>query len=138
MKLLLTGATGFVGKQLTLRLLGEGHEVYALARNERKADQLLASVPTKLQSNLTIINGDISKKQAGVSEEQMLELKDSIDTVYHIAAFLSFDEEDRELTFEINLNGTRNMLEFSKAINVENFFHVSTAYTLGNQEHANE
>ncbi|MGI8314945.1 SDR family oxidoreductase [Halobacillus mangrovi] len=138
MKLLLTGATGFVGKQLTLRLLNEGHEVYALARNERKAEKLLDAVPKELQSNLFIINGDISKKQAGVSDEKIKELKNHIDTVYHIAAFLSFDEEDRELTFKVNVDGTRNILEFAKEIGVKNFFHVSTAYTLGDKLYGKE
>ncbi|MBC7540692.1 MAG: TIGR01777 family protein [Bacteriovorax sp.] len=37
MKILITGATGFVGKKLTLKLLGMGHEVHILTRDKQKA-----------------------------------------------------------------------------------------------------
>jgi uncharacterized protein (TIGR01777 family) len=40
MKILITGATGFVGKKLTLKLLGMGHEVHILTRDKQKAKRL--------------------------------------------------------------------------------------------------
>lgn len=138
MNILLTGATGFVGKQLTIRLLNEGHTVYALARNERKADTLIESLPVELQNKLFIIEGNITNDRAGVSADHIERLKGTIDTVYHIAAYLSFDDSEKEKTFDINVNGTRNILEFSKVIQAKNFFHVSTAYTLGDQLYATE
>ncbi|WP_347549147.1 SDR family NAD(P)-dependent oxidoreductase [Pseudalkalibacillus hwajinpoensis] len=138
MNILLTGATGFVGKQLTIRLLREGHTVYALVRNERKADNLIKSLPTELQSNLFIMEGNITKDQVGVSRETLGVLKDTIDSVYHIAAYLSFDDSEKESTFHINVNGTRNILELAKAIKTKKFYHVSTAYTLGHQLYASE
>ncbi|WP_394171715.1 SDR family NAD(P)-dependent oxidoreductase [Guptibacillus hwajinpoensis] len=138
MNILLTGATGFVGKQLTIRLLNEGHTVYALARNERKADTLIESLPAELQNKLFIIEGNITNDRAGVSAENIDRLKDTVDTVYHIAAYLSFDDSEKEKTFDINVNGTRNILEFSKVIQAKNFYHVSTAYTLGDQLYASE
>ncbi|WP_226579872.1 SDR family NAD(P)-dependent oxidoreductase [Halobacillus litoralis] len=138
MNILLTGATGFVGKQLTIRLLSEGHTVYALARNERKAQALEKAVPSEFQQQLIHIHGDISKKLVGVSSEDVERLTNQIDTVYHIAAYLSFDEQDREKTFEINVEGTKEVLELSKKIGTENFFHVSTAYTLGDAQYAEE
>lgn len=138
MNILLTGATGFVGKQLTLRLLSKGHTVYALARNERKAEALVAAVPANLQEQLVIMEGDISKEEVGVSKENIDRLNNQIDTVYHIAAYLSFDDDEKEKTFAINVDGTRNILELSKKIAVKNFYHVSTAYTLGDQLYAKE
>ncbi|WP_377888034.1 SDR family oxidoreductase [Alkalihalobacillus sp. R86527] len=133
MNILLTGATGFLGKQLTTRLLNEGHIVYALIRNERKADHLIESLSTALQNKLFIIKGNIADERLGVSAETIDLLQDKIDTVYHIAAYLSFDDREREKTFALNVNGTRNVLEFSKEIRAKSFYHVSTAYTLGNQ-----
>jgi len=138
MNILLTGATGFLGKQLTIRLLQEGHSVYALARNEKKSESLMESVPTALQPELTVVKGDIGKENVGVSEEAMEELKDTIDTVYHIAAYLSFDDTEKEQLFDINVNGTKRILDLSRYIRVKRFFHVSTAYTLGDQLHAEE
>ncbi|MFC0523640.1 SDR family NAD(P)-dependent oxidoreductase [Pontibacillus salicampi] len=138
MKILITGATGFLGKQLTLRLLDEGHTVYAIARNQRKADSLLHAVPEETRGNLFIVEGDLTEPLAGISEQNVKMLRNTIDTVYHSAAYLSFNSEEREKTFHINVNGTKNMLELTKAIEAPNFFYVSTAYTLGTKLHAKE
>jgi nucleoside-diphosphate-sugar epimerase len=138
MNILITGATGFLGKQLTLKLLSEGHNVYALARNKRKGEKLKLEVPSTVERNLTIIEGNLSEKQAGVSEEQIQALQGKIDTVYHSAAYLSFDEEERDKTFRINVDGTQHIIELAKEIHAPNFFYVSTAYTLGTKLHATE
>ncbi|QOR66409.1 SDR family oxidoreductase [Cytobacillus suaedae] len=138
MNILVTGSTGFVGKQLTIRLLELGHSVYALIRNHKKAEDLLSSVPLEYKERLLIIEGDITSAGLGISPEVSMTLKDQIHKIYHIAAYLSFDPNEREKSFEINLEGTRNVLEFAKSINVQNFYHVSTAYTLGEKLSANE
>ncbi|KGX86358.1 SDR family NAD(P)-dependent oxidoreductase [Pontibacillus litoralis] len=138
MNILLTGATGFVGKQLTIRFMQQGHTVYALARNERKADQLMQAVPLEAQHRLFIIEGDLMKENAGIHEEDIDLLTGEIDTVYHSAAYLSFDNTEREKTFHINVTGTRNMLELAKKIQAPHFNYVSTAYTLGMKPHAKE
>ncbi|SFJ76279.1 Nucleoside-diphosphate-sugar epimerase [Halobacillus dabanensis] len=138
MNILITGATGFLGKQLTLKLLSEGHSVYALARNKRKGEKLKQEVPPHSQRNLTIIEGNLSERHAGISNEQLQLLQGEIDTVYHSAAYLSFDDEERDKTFRINVEGTQHMIELAEEIQAPNFFYVSTAYTLGTKLHATE
>ncbi|HAQ07452.1 MAG TPA: hypothetical protein DCR24_08035 [Bacillus bacterium] len=133
MNIFLTGATGFVGKKLTESLLEQGHVVYALIRNSKKAEALSSSIPTDLQKNLVMVEGDVSRRKAGLSVEVVNLLNGVIDSVYHAAAFLSFDENVKDQTFAINFEGTRNILELSKEIKAKDFFHVSTAYTLGQQ-----
>lgn len=49
MKILMTGATGFIGKALTMRLLAEGHDVAALTRNVEHARSVLGDDVTPLQ-----------------------------------------------------------------------------------------
>jgi nucleoside-diphosphate-sugar epimerase len=138
MTILLTGATGFVGKQLTLSLLENGHKVYALVRNPRKAENLLTSMPFHLREQLHLVEGDITQEQAGISEEILQSLTQKIETVYHMAAYLSFKDNEKEKTFRINLDGTKNILELAKRFKVKRFFHVSTAYTLGEKSEAKE
>ncbi|WLR48000.1 SDR family oxidoreductase [Halobacillus litoralis] len=138
MNILITGATGFLGKQLALKLLKEEHNVYALVRSPRKAENLRQEVPSDAKGNLHIIEGDLSLKNAGVSEEQLQDLREKIDTVYHSAAFLSFDENEREKTFKVNVDGTKNVLHLAKEIDTANFYYVSTAYTLGMKRYASE
>lgn len=52
MKILVTGATGFIGGRLTRRLLAEGHEVRALVRNPHKANRLRAAGAELFQGDL--------------------------------------------------------------------------------------
>ncbi|GGD10408.1 SDR family NAD(P)-dependent oxidoreductase [Pontibacillus salipaludis] len=138
MNILLTGATGFLGKQLTLRLLDEGHSVYAIARNPRKAGSLIQAVPEEVQANLSIIEGDLTQDKAGVSSKDLSFLMNKIDTIYHSAAYLSFDDSERDKTFHINVSGTKNMLELAQEINAQHFSYISTAYTLGTKLYAKE
>ncbi|RDY72702.1 SDR family NAD(P)-dependent oxidoreductase [Halobacillus trueperi] len=138
MNILITGATGFLGKQLALKLLNDSHNVYALVRSQRKAENLKEDIPADAKGKLHVIEGDLSLKNAGVSEEQLLRLRDQIDTVYHSAAFLSFDENERDKTFKVNVDGTENVLHLAQDIHAANFYYVSTAYTLGMKRQASE
>ncbi|KKK37492.1 short-chain dehydrogenase [Mesobacillus campisalis] len=138
MKILLTGSTGFVGKQLTLSLLEDGHDVYALVRNQKKAENLVASTPFHLREHLHLVEGDITRDHAGIAEDMIRSLTQNIHAVYHMAAFLSFHKEDKEKTFKINYEGTKNILELARRLKVKHFFHVSTAYTLGKKFEARE
>ncbi|WP_026689786.1 SDR family oxidoreductase [Alteribacter aurantiacus] len=139
MKIFVTGATGFVGSKLTERLLEKGHEVYALVRSERKKKALMDRIPHSLMDRFHVVFGSLSDATLGLEEEKIEELKrEHIDIVYHSAAYLSFDDREREKSFDINVEGTRNILDFSLRIGVEKFFHVSTAYTLGMKEFGTE
>lgn len=131
MNIFLTGSTGFVGTRLVKELLAEEHNLYALVRTEEKAKKVLEKLPPNAKNQITFLYGDITEQGLGLSDEQKERLVDNIDVVYHIAAYLSFDPSEKERTFAINVEGTRNVLEFAKDIKVKKFFHVSTAYTLG-------
>ncbi|WP_216830586.1 SDR family NAD(P)-dependent oxidoreductase [Alkalihalobacterium elongatum] len=139
MNVLLTGGTGFVGKQVILGLLRTGHTVFSIIRNTRKGDKLLASIPTEHRGRFHIIEGDISLEDVGLSQDAIMTLKQNqIDAVYHMAAYLSFDPKDKDKTFHINVTGTKYLLELTKKISAKRFFHVSTAYTLGTEVYAKE
>ncbi|TMW73318.1 SDR family oxidoreductase [Alteribacter natronophilus] len=139
MKILVTGATGFVGKKLTKSLLKKGHAVYALVRSERKKKELIEAIPANLQNRFSIVFGSLEDASLGLDNDKLKELKqDGIDLVYHSAAYLSFDDRERGVSFDVNVEGTRHILEFSRKIGVKRFFHVSTAYTLGMKDYAEE
>ncbi|MDG5788356.1 SDR family NAD(P)-dependent oxidoreductase [Evansella sp. AB-P1] len=131
MNILITGGTGFVGSTLVKKLLEDQHHVYILARSQKKVEKLLQSLSSKQLKFLNIIEGDLSLENVGLSKQTLKDLTGTIDAVYHSAAFLSFDEEDREKLFHINVNGTKNLLNVSKTLGIQKFIHVSTAYTLG-------
>src|SRR5918999_1473359 len=120
---LLTGATGFVGKEILDRFLDRGRRVYALVRaeNDTAAEARLAP-----HANLTPVAGDIEKPGLGLASPP-----EDVSTILHCAASVSFDlslDESRR----VNVDGTRNVLDLAKRCDrLERLSYVSTAYVAG-------
>ncbi|WP_027964966.1 SDR family NAD(P)-dependent oxidoreductase [Halalkalibacillus halophilus] len=133
MNIFLTGATGFLGTNLTKRFVKHGHHVYVMVRNERKLAGLFSEVSSEEATRIHVVPGDLLVENLGITSDKIMELQGNMDVVYHTAAYLSFDESERERVFSINLTGTERVLELSKTIDAKRFVHVSTAYTLGNE-----
>ena len=133
----LTGATGFLGSHLMHRLLQEGHHVAALARSSKNSPasdrvrQVLMDVGDAPVTNLETYEGDISLPGLGLHEDASRLLASRTDEVWHCAASLSFQQEDRDEIFRMNVDGTRNVLEWVKRTKGRRLQHVSTAYIAG-------
>src|SRR3954454_23159997 len=108
----LTGATGFVGSHLAARLLGAGHFVSVLARGsktasaESRVQEVLKDVGTSRLEHLKVFEGDISLPDLGLSDAAKHEIVSSTEELWHCAASLSFQQEDRDEIFRMNLGGT--------------------------------
>lgn len=138
-RVFLTGATGFLGSHLASHLLEEGHHVTALARGSRNAPardrvlEVLREVGTTHFENLEVLEGDISLPGLGLKEADKQKVISSSCEVWHCAASLSFQHEDRDEIFRMNVGGTRNILEIVEQIRTRRLQHVSTAYVAGNR-----
>lgn len=111
--ILVTGATGFTGGHLCNRLRERGYHVRGLARSVLKADALRAQ-------GIEPVIGDVRDANS------LINAATGCDTVYHIAA--AYRQEgipDREFR-EVNVDGTRNMLEAATGQDVRRFVHCST------------
>ncbi len=127
-----TGATGFIGKRLVKTLLARrGTTVHFLVRpgSEDKAAALLEYWGVS-KTRAIAVSGDLTAKKLGVSAEGIKALKGHIDHVYHLAAVydLSADEESQ---VRVNIDGTRNLVEFAKAIDARHLHHVSSIAAAG-------
>ena len=127
-----TGATGFIGKRLVKTLLARrGSTVHFLVRpgSEGKIAGLYAYWGTT-KTRAIPVTGDLTSKKLGVSAEDCKRLKGHIDAIYHLAAVydLSADEESQ---VRVNIDGTRNAVEFAKAIDAGHFHHVSSIAAAG-------
>jgi len=138
-RILLTGATGFLGSHLAGRFLSDGYAVSVLARGS-KTDSARERVQAVLQDigsvpldRLSVFEGDISQPRLGLSEADFNRVVSSTDEVWHCAASLSFLPEDRDEIFKMNVGGTRNVLEVVERIASRRLHHVSTAYIAGNR-----
>jgi thioester reductase-like protein len=126
---LLTGATGFVGREILARFLErDGCHVFALVRAEND-DEAAGRLPA--HERLTVVAGDIEQRNLGLANGSSERLSSEVTTVLHCAASVSFDmplEESRR----VNVEGTRRMLDFARSCKrLERFSYVSTAYVAG-------
>ena len=134
-----TGATGFLGSHLAARLLREGYHVTALVRGARNAsprsrvEEVLREAGTPRFENLEVVEGDISLPGLGLQDTVRKQILSHVKEVWHCAASLSFEQENREEIFRMNVDGTRNVLDLVKQAPGCRLQHVSTAYIAGDR-----
>ena len=110
---LLTGASGVVGRALLQRL--RDLDVVCLVHRSP------ASGP-----NVTTALGDIAKPGLGLAEQAYVELAAKVDAVIHCAAITDFNRDDGSLE-ATNITGTQHVAAFAAAANAV-LYHVSTAF----------
>ena len=121
-----TGATGFIGKRLVKKLLErKGSVVHFLLRPESAAKAaVLRDFWGVSALRAVATHGDLTTKKLGVSTDDVKKLKGQIDHFYHLAAVYDLGADEESQT-AVNIDGTRNTVEFAKAIEAGHFHHVS-------------
>ena len=116
MTVLITGASGFVGGALALRLANQGIPVRALVRTPAKAVFLQG------KPGIQIVQGDFT------GAERMREIAGGCETVYHIGAALSGNLETQQRG---NILGTQVVAEAAAAAGVKRMLYMSTLGVYG-------
>ncbi len=122
MKVFITGGTGFIGKRTVNLLANTNHQIVLLVRETSDAsftDSLLQ------YKNVTVIQGDLTDKQS------LLNGMKGCDAVINIAALYSFWEPYKKIFSDINIEGTKNVMESSLISGVKKIVHISTAGVFG-------
>lgn len=115
MKVLVTGATGFIGRRLVERLHQDRAEVLALVRDSRHG----------LPEGVRPVYGDI------LSPESLVDHGQGCDRLFHLAALITFDARKREELIKVNAQGTAVMLEAARRWKVKRSVVVSSGCTIG-------
>ena len=118
MRIMITGANGFLGTKIAQRLAGEGHEVIAMVRR-------LKEYPGLQHENIKLMKGDV------VDSNSLAAALVGVNHVYHLAAIANDWAKDFRDIYRTNVEGTINVLDESANAGVEKIVVTSTAGTIG-------
>tara|TARA_Y100000310_G_scaffold339097_2_gene430703 strand:- start:4295 stop:5176 length:882 start_codon:yes stop_codon:yes gene_type:complete len=106
--ILVTGATGFIGKKL-VRTLVKKHKVLCIVRDKKK---------------LSFKHKNLQIKEGNITDKQFLEkITTKINCIIHLAAIT--DAKSKELS-KVNILGTKNLVEITKKNKIKKFIYIST------------
>ncbi|XP_055533195.1 fatty acyl-CoA reductase wat-like [Wyeomyia smithii] len=151
---LLTGGTGFLGKLYIEKLIRCGVSKILLLSRAKKGltpNERLSSIlgseaiftgykenPELYHGKIKIVDGDVSKHQLAISNDDMTYIMNSTNIILHAAADVRFDESLKE-SVETNVRGTSEILKIAEQIKaLEVFIYVSTAFSNCNREMVEE
>lgn len=122
---LVTGGAGFIGSHIAALLLEQGHKVYVL--DNLSTGSVKNVEPLTQHSNFVFVEGDICHS------ESYAELMKEVEHIIHCAAKISVAEsvEKPDLYYQVNVEGTKQLLEAAVANQVKSFVLSSSAAVYG-------
>ncbi len=118
MKVLVTGASGFIGGHLVRKLVDRGLDVRILIRKT---------------SNISHIGDlELEKAYGDITDyDSVLKAMDGVDQVYHVAALYKAWQPDSRTFYRINVEGTVNVMNAALEKNIERIVYTSTVGAVG-------
>ena len=116
MKVLVTGATGFLGSAVVERLLSEEFDVVGTGRK-----------PKGFLSEMALAHPKFSLARLDLTDDAALENLDPVDAIFHLASQLPTPKNVSFTDFlDSNVQATHNLLRLAKQMNVQKFIYLST------------
>jgi nucleoside-diphosphate-sugar epimerase len=123
MKIGITGGTGFIGSRLAIKSLEQGHSVEVLGQVSNAAE---------LENQEMLKDRGINATLGSVTErEQLFGLVQGCDIVFHLAAAQHEANVPDQHFWDVNVEGTRNVLEVSVEAKIKRFVQGSTIGVYG-------
>ncbi len=118
MRIFVTGDRGFVGSYIVKKFISSGHEVVGLDKKP--------------------LNGEVYGYQTSegniLSRDKLVKMMSGAECVVHLAAEHQDFGVSREEFFQVNVEGTRNLLETAAALNINRLVFYSSVAVYGDQE----
>lgn len=122
MKILITGATGFLGNHLVRQLRSQGHEI--IVHSRQNAVQLSSRFSDV--KDITFVQGDLTSFDIVSNESEKLKLIEEVELVIHAAALYDLKAGYAE-SFMQNVVGTQNLIHFLHSLKkLKAFYYIST------------
>lgn len=132
LKVLVTGADGFIGSHLTEELVKRGYEVKAFVfYNSFNTWGWLDSLPEDIMKNIEIFQGDI-RDPHGVEKAM-----EGVDAVFHLAALIAipFSYYSPDTYVDTNIKGTLNILQAARSRDISRTLITSTSEVYGTAQY---
>lgn len=127
-KIFITGADGFIGSHLTEELVRRGYEVRAFTcYNSFHSSGWLDHISAEILKEIQIISGDIRDPY------RVKETMKGCDIVFHLAALIAipYSYYSPGSYIDTNVNGTLNVLQAVRELEIEKMVHTSTSEVYG-------
>ncbi len=118
---LLTGATGFLGSYILQELIEHGYRVRALRRRTKP----IFWIPDPILRQVEWAEGDV------LDVVSLQDALSDVDTVIHSAAVVSFHSTDRKRMYQVNVDGTANVVNMALECGTRRIIHISSVAALG-------
>lgn len=132
MRVLVTGAGGFIGSHLTEELVKKGYQVRAFVfYNSFNTWGWLDTFESEIMDNVEIFQGDI-RDPNGVEEAMR-----GMDAVFHLAALIAipFSYHSPDSYVDTNIKGTLNILQAARKLGVKRVLVTSTSEVYGTAQY---
>jgi dihydroflavonol-4-reductase len=124
MRVLVTGGTGHVGAHIVAALLDAGHAVRVLARNPERVGAALGPFG-RTADDVETVGGDVLD-----GRDALAAALDGVDALLHGANVYSLNQADAERMREVNVDGTRSVLQLAAECGLAPIVHVSSYVAL--------
>ena len=117
-KVLITGATGFIGNHVTRLCLEQGHQVRVMVMKGEDRSPLDGM-------NVEFVEGNLLEPDSLTAAVQ------GMDRMFHLAALFAVWTKDPDLHYKINVEGTRHLMKAALAAGVEKIVYTSSIAAIG-------
>lgn len=120
-RILVTGGTGFLGSYIIKHLVEKGYAVRAI----RRSTKLPAWIPAGCFAGVEWVEGDV------LDVISLQDAMEEVDAIIHSAAVVSFIKKDRPAMYQVNVEGTANVVNMALEKDVRRLVHISSVAALG-------
>ena len=119
--ILVTGGTGFLGAYVIKNLVEKGVPVRAI----RRSSKLPFFIPKEINAKVEWVEGDV------LDVVSLDEAMQGVKAIVHSAAIVSFAKDKRREMYQVNVEGTANVVNTALENNIQRLVHVSSVAALG-------